>query len=591
MDAVEDIKSRLSIEDVIAEYVELKRAGRNYKALSPFSNEKTPSFMISPEKQIWHDFSSGKGGNIFSFVMEMEGLDFKSALELLARKAGVDLSQYQSANHTNYSKQKNRLYQCLEAAAYYYQVQFSKNKQALEYVLKKRQYSKEIALSFRLGYAPTTGDALAKYLIKKGFKNEEINRSGLGSFRYGRMNDMFRGRIMIPLMDAQGRVIGFTARLLKDDKNSPKYINTPQTAVYDKGRHVFGLHLAKEAIRKQKFCIVVEGNLDVIASHQAGVANTVATAGTAMTEMHVKEIARFTDDIRLAFDQDEAGINATERSIPIASKNNVNLRIITVLEGKDPDELIKQDPKLWQNSINKYQYAVDWLISQYEQKFDITTGDGKKSFTDTILPVIAKLQDNVEKEHYLEQVSQKINISKEALQAKLKSQKTAYKPKKKTVKANKVTVAEAEATKAQNQLLALCLMQTDLRFVLETLKDEMFDNTQAKNILKVLKNNPKQPVKIILSKISSEQNIVDYGKMLQLLYEELYAGLEFIELKLEVARLQVRVIEQFVKSKKAELAEAMRSADQPAEQNLLKKVKEFDMLLRTAKETLRDTER
>src|SRR3990167_10657780 len=209
-DAVEDVKSKLSIEDVVSRYVELKRAGRNWRGLSPFSSEKTPSFMVSPEKQIWHDFSSGKGGNMFSFVMEMEGLDFKGALELLARQAGIDLSQYRGSYDGQRSKQKERMYSALELAAKFYQVHFSKNQGALEYILKKRGFSKETALEFKIGYSPDSGTALGDFLHGKGYSEEEMKQAGLVSVRYKsadqRSRDMFRGRIMIPLMDSVGRV-------------------------------------------------------------------------------------------------------------------------------------------------------------------------------------------------------------------------------------------------------------------------------------------------------------------------------------------------------------------------------------------------
>jgi DNA primase len=265
MDAVEEVKSRLSIEDVISEYVQLKRAGRNWRGLSPFSNEKTPSFMVSPEKQIWHDFSSGKGGNMFSFVMEVEGLDFKGALELLARKAGVDLEQYRSSSQRR-GPNKERLYTLLELSTKFYQVQFSKNPTALNYVLKQRAFSKDTALQWRLGYAPNNGSALVDYAKKQGYTEAELKLAGLSTQSYrGGARDMFRGRLMIPLQDPQGRIIGFTARLLDDEPGAPKYINTPQTVLYDKSRHIYGLHLAKEAIRKNQFAVLVEGNLDVIA--------------------------------------------------------------------------------------------------------------------------------------------------------------------------------------------------------------------------------------------------------------------------------------------------------------------------------------
>lgn len=216
MDAVEEIKNRLAIEDVIGQYVQLKRAGRNWKGLSPFSNERTPSFVVSPEKQIWHDFSSGKGGSMFSFVMEMEGLDFKGALELLARKAGVDLEQYRRPGQASRGKEKERLYQVLEAAAHFYQVQFSKHREALEYVLKKRAFSKETALEWRLGYSPDTGTVLLDFLKSRSFTEREIKGAGLTAQRQRGLADMFRGRIMVPLADPQGRIIGFTARMLKD---------------------------------------------------------------------------------------------------------------------------------------------------------------------------------------------------------------------------------------------------------------------------------------------------------------------------------------------------------------------------------------
>jgi len=298
MDAVQEVKSRLNIEDVVAQYIQLKRAGRNFKGLSPWTNEKTPSFMVSPEKQIWHDFSSGKGGDIFSFVMEMEGLEFRGALEHLARQAGVDLEELNSPQARATSQFKSRALEALEMATKFYQKQLVANKTAIKY-LRDRKFTKETILAWRLGYAPNTGRALVNFLTKHGFTTDEIRRAGLSVERQRRAVDMFRGRVMIPLADSRGAVIGFTARLLADEPNAPKYINTPQTVVYDKSRQVFGLHLAKEAIRKDKFVVVAEGNLDVIASHQAGIANVVASAGTAMTEKHLRELKRFTGDIRL----------------------------------------------------------------------------------------------------------------------------------------------------------------------------------------------------------------------------------------------------------------------------------------------------
>lgn len=625
MDAVEDIKTRLSIEDVVSEYVQLKRAGRNYKGLSPFSAEKTPSFMVSPEKQIWHDFSSGKGGNMFSFVMEMEGLDFKAALELLARKAGIDLSQYQTGRSAETGKLKERLFELNEAAAKFYQVQFSKNKTALEYIFTNRKFTKDVALAFKIGYSPNNGTALLDYLKKQKYTEEEVIKAGLATKRYSNASDMFRGRIMIPLQDPQGRVIGFTARLLEDEPNAPKYINTPQTLLYDKSRHVYGLHLAKEAIRQNKYAVLVEGNLDVIASHQAEVKQVVATAGTAITEMHLKALNRFGSDVRLAFDQDKAGLAATERAIPLAGKVGVSLSIITVPEGKDPDELIKKDPKIWQNVISSNVYALDWLINRYQVELDITSAVGKREFSDIILRVIRQLPDSVEQDHYIGKVAEIIDTSKEALIKKLHTQPNSQTRLKQgnpdPVKADPL---QLERTKTQNQLLAIALMQPALRYYLDSLTEEMMLDDDSKKLLEFLKVNPQVVIErqalhssALLgageertepyreygegalepattqsaesaSRVSGSarkqagtvQNLQDYVKILSLQFEHLYQGLELLELRNEAARLQTRLIEQYVKTKKNELAASMRLNDKDTDQhNLLEQAKALDALL------------
>src|SRR3989344_3443813 len=372
MDAVAEVKSRLNIEDVVAEYVQLKRSGRNFKGLSPWTNEKTPSFMVSPEKQIWHDFSSSKGGDIFTFVMEMEGLDFRGALEHLARKAGVDLEEYKTSS-SHRREFKNRALEVLALAAKFYQKQLTVNEPALKYLIKERGFSKQTLLDWQLGYAPKTGRALTDFLTKQGFDTDEMKRAGLIFMRASGPGDMFRSRIMIPLCDSRGSIIGFTARLLEDEPGAPKYINTPQTVVYDKGRHVFGLHLAKESIRKSGFGVIVEGNMDVIASHEAGVKNVVATAGTAMTDNHLRELKRFTPDIRLCFDADSAGVSATERAITMAQRTGVNLSVIVLSDAKDPDELIRKDPTKWQKAVQRSTYAVDWLVDRYSSELDLTS--------------------------------------------------------------------------------------------------------------------------------------------------------------------------------------------------------------------------
>ncbi|MDQ5885911.1 MAG: primase [Patescibacteria group bacterium] len=588
MDAVEEIKSRLSIDDVVSQYLELKRSGRNFKGLSPFSQEKTPSLMVSPEKQIWHDFSSGKGGDMFSFVMELEGIDFKAALDLLARQAGVDLSQYRTQASGEASKHKDQLYNALELAAKFYQVHLSRNKTVLDYVVTQRKFSKSTATTFRLGYSPNQDAALVSFLRGKGFSEAIIKSAGLGTKRYRGFGDMFRGRLMVPLQDSTGRVIGFTARLLDKNPDAPKYINTPQSPVYDKSRHVFGLHLAKDDIRKQDFAIVVEGNLDVIASHQAGVINVVATAGTALTEAHLKALSRFTNDIRLAFDQDEAGLKATERAIPIASKVGVNLSIVSVPEGKDPDELIKKDAKIWQEIVAKPQYAVDWIMDRYGQKLDLTTAQGKRKFSDRVLSVIDDLSDSVEKDHYLHKMAKILGVSVDALRTKSSGKaKVTKKPEFKHVKDMPVVSnATADQLKAENKLLALCLLLPSLRTYLDPLTPEMFLQPKAKELLNFIKGQPEFNYEEETAS-GQLQELSEYGKMLALLFEELYQNLEVIELRYEATRLQIRQIETYVKTKKSQLAIAMQTANESEIDQMLESAKKLDVLLKSAKEKSR----
>jgi DNA primase len=436
-DAKEEIRARLNIEDVIGEYVQLKRAGRHFKGLSPFSGEKSPSFFVTPDKHIWHDFSSNKGGDLFSFVMEVEGMDFRQAMEHLARKAGVDLSEYQSKGSQEMARRKKRLLQANDLAATYYQHSLLKNQHALEYVFKKRGLSKEIVQDFRIGYAPTAGDALIQFLRRKGFTQKELADAGLAN-RFG--SDMFRGRMTVPLMDPSGQVIGFTARILANDPDAPKYLNTPQTFLYDKGRHVFGLSQAKESIRKNDYAVIVEGNLDVVSSHQAGIRQVVATAGTAMTDFHLRGLRRLTGNVRLAFDGDRAGIAATERAIPIASEVGLELTIISLPDGaKDPDELIQQGVALWQQAIDSSQPAVDWVLDQYSRREDITTAKGKRAFTSAALAVVAGLYDPVEKEHYEQKIASMVGGSLDAIRQKL----AASEPKAKEPELKEVKVSAA----------------------------------------------------------------------------------------------------------------------------------------------------
>ena len=412
-DAKEEIKSRLSIEDVVGQYIELKRAGRNLKGHSPWGVDKTPSFMVSPEKGIWHDFSAGKGGDIFTFVMEVEGIGFKEALEKLAGQAGVDLSKYRGGDPA-VSKRKTRAKEALALATKYYQACLIRNKSVCEYVFYQRNLNRATVAEFKIGYSPASGKALTAVLKKRGFTESELAAAGLlNRFK----SDMFRDRMMVPFIDTTGNVIGFTARILR--KGEPKYLNTPETILFNKSKFIFGLHQAKEAIRRDGFVVIVEGNMDVISSHQAGVKQAVATSGTAMTEQHLKALSNLTSDIRLAYDGDEAGVKATERAIMMAGDLGLDLTVISDYHGaKDPDELIQKDPKLWQQAVKNSIPAVDWLLSKYEENLDLKKSPDKRKYSDIALKLLSYVKDEVERASYEEKVARKIGVEVSILREK-----------------------------------------------------------------------------------------------------------------------------------------------------------------------------
>ena len=555
-DAKEEVRARLNIEDVVGEYVQLKRAGRNFKGLSPFSGERTPSFFVSPDKHIWHDFSSNKGGDVFSFVMEMEGMDFRDALEHLARKAGVDLSMYDTKGSQEIARRKKRLLEAHDLAANYYQHSLLKNQHALDYVIKKRGLNKQIVQDFRIGYAPDSGDALVRFLVSKGFTKHELADAGLTN-RFG--GDMFRGRMTVPLMDGSGQVIGFTARIIKDDPNAPKYLNTPQTLLYDKGRHVFGLSQAKESIRTSDYAVVVEGNLDVVSSHQAGVRMVVATAGTAMTEHHLKALSRLSHNVRLAFDGDKAGIQATERAIGIAQAVGVELTIISLPgDAKDPDELIQQDPALWQQAIDRSEPVLDWILKQYSSRYDMTSASGKRAFSTAAITVVRTLKDAVEREHYLKEIARYIDTTYDTLITKLKSAQEVGDKALKRPSATLDTHQKPDTYSYQDNLIAVLLIDPNTHDLLAHVDPASFEGEDRQVVMGYLAAHPGKAV----FKVPKElQSVETYVKILLLKAEARYADWNDQDRYFETARLLRQVTTEHKKQQKNRLLEELRDAE------------------------------
>ncbi|MEX0919725.1 MAG: DNA primase [Candidatus Saccharimonadales bacterium] len=569
MDEVAEIKDRLGVEEVVGEYVQLKQAGHNFKGLCPFHHEKTPSFVVSPDKGIYHCFGCSEGGDIFSFVQKVDGLDFRGALELLARKAGVELPE-KSADSGKIKQRKEKAYEMLEKASKYYHILLSKNETAKDYVIKTRGFSTDTIKTFKLGWSPEKGDSLVAFLKKEGYQEQEIIDAGLANKRGGRLLDMFRGRIIVPFIDSQGRVVGFTGRVLKDDGNGPKYLNTAQTIVFDKGRFVFGLYQAKDSIRKKDESIVVEGNLDVISSHQAGEDNVVAMSGTAVTTHQLKALSRLSQNIVLAFDADEAGIKATERIIPLAQDVGVNLYIATVPEGKDPDDIIRQDPKQWQKVLQNKDYVMDWLINSLKDKYDLSQAQAKREFTTRISGSLLKIKDAVEKEHYINQVADLVGVAPSAITDKLSAtQPTIKKMKSVSEEARTENIVHDDIKTVLGALLSLTTTYADTRSALSDIKKDHLPE-ELLPLIQWLNKHEEEIADVQLPK--SLQSLDNYVKILLLKGEEIYGSWNGVDRQVEAFSLTHRLEELQNKRYKQQLSQDIAAAEAAGDTNLRQKL-------------------
>ena len=509
---VDEIKDRLDILEIIGGYIKLNKAGRNYKARCPFHNEKTPSFMVSPERQMWHCFGCGLGGDIFGFVMKIEGLEFGDALRLLAGKAGVVLKK----QDPQIQSQKKRLYEISDLAAKFYQTQLEKSisgRQAQKYLLERGLKPATIK-QWRLGWAPDNWQALYEFLRSRGYKEQEIEQAGLiikksadyslpttaknkfavvGSrLAVDSYYDRFRSRIMFSLFDVQGQVVGFAGRIFgQEDDNVGKYINTPQTTLYDKSRLLYGLNFAKMELRQKDDCVLVEGNLDVILSHQAGIKNAVATSGTALTEDHLKIIKRYTDNLLFAFDTDSAGENATRRSIDLALAQDFNVKIAS-LKDKDPADMIKKNSADWQKCLVESESVMDFYLKTTFAKYDSQTADGRRQIRKALLPIIKSLASQTEQSEWLKELAKRLRAEEKDLLAdmrKIKLEKT-FEPK--GVEDLSVKVPQTRLNGLEERLLGLCLIYPHFLPELKSVSEEDFDNQQLASIFAELRNLLKQ---------------------------------------------------------------------------------------------------
>ncbi|MFH1451148.1 MAG: DNA primase [bacterium] len=437
---IDEIKSRLDIVEVIGSYLKLQKTGANYRASCPFHSEKKPSFFVSPTRQTWRCFGCSIGGDIFQFIMQIEGVEFGDALRLLAQRAGVELKRQDPQLKT----ERRRLYEICELTTSFFEKQLEGSKvgqEAQKYLLG-RKITKESIKKWRLGYAPDSWRGLSDFLVSQGYRRDEIEKAGLAikSEKGGNYYDRFRGRIIFPVFDINSQVIGFGGRILEsgkeikteaigsdhkeDDQQVAKYLNTAATLLYDKSQVLYGLDKAKMAIRKNDACILVEGYVDVIMASQVGSENVVAVSGTALTPYHLRILKRYTENLIISFDMDTAGSSATKRGIELAQTEGFNIKILLMPEGMDPADVISQDPQEWQKRVAAVKSIMEFYFESAFASFDSLTIEGKKQIAKDLLPAIKAIPNRIEQSYWLTELAKRIAAKEEDLRAEMEKGKS-----------------------------------------------------------------------------------------------------------------------------------------------------------------------
>lgn len=407
---VEKIKDRLGIAEVISSYIKIEKSGKNFKACCPFHNEKTPSFFISPDRGTYYCFGCGKKGDIFSFVQEFEGIDFVSSLKLLADKAGVALVNEKSGDRS----EREKGFIVLDQATKFFEENLSKNILAKDY-LKNRNVNDETIKKWRIGSIGNNWSDLRNHLKQLGFEDNLVE--GVGLIKKGDKGDYydrFRGRIIFPLFNSVGKVVGFTGRILVADDKQAKYVNSPETSYFSKSHILYGLHLAKSSIRKNNFSILVEGQFDVIMAHQIGYTNTIATSGTALTDDQITQLSRLSSRIVIALDADSAGFKASERAWQLALSKGMDIKLAKLPKGKDPADLAKENPEEWKKAIRESLHIIDFLADQIEEK-KLDRRTLAIELHKNIVPYLNKIESAIEKAHFIEKISQKFKIDQDVV--------------------------------------------------------------------------------------------------------------------------------------------------------------------------------
>lgn len=520
---IDKIFSTIRVEEIIGEYVQLKRAGSNFKGLSPFHEEKTPSFVVSPSKQIWKDFSSGKGGTAITFLMEIEGFTYPEALRHAAKKYGIEIEEDQveySEEQKKAQSEREILYKIHEVANTFFQENLWETEEgktiALSY-FKERELHDDIIKKFQLGYSPEKKNAFTEYALAKGYEKEILEKSGISIFPENSPNgiDRFRERVIFPIHSFSGRVLGFGARILKSNVKTAKYLNSPETEIYHKSNVLYGLNQSKQAISRENLCLLVEGYMDVISLHQSGIENVVASSGTALTTEQIKLIKRLTENVTILFDGDAAGIKASFRSIDMLLSEGMNIRVVLFPDGDDPDSFARKNPRDFVEDFIKNQ-AKDFIDFKAEILLKEANNDPikKAEAIRDIVKSIGFVSNALKQEVYLKQVSTQFGLSEQSLFNELGVQKQVVQQQKPAEKreANVVKLEKVqEFSETINPLLVLeeKLVELMLKFgqfklFRKTPDNENYETTVIEEIINHLEEDQYQPISPLNQKIIEE---------------------------------------------------------------------------------------
>jgi DNA primase len=571
MDQIEEIKRKVDIVDLISESFPLKKSGRNFKASCPFHDEKTASFMVSQERQIFKCFGCQKGGDVFGWLMEREGMEFGEALRTLADKVGVELKSFRPSQDQQI---KNKLLEINHLASEYYHYLLTSHqagKKALEYLLK-RGINKRSIKTFKLGFAGNEWEGLMNYLVKKkNYSLKDLESAGLiikGSNKY---YDRFRNRVMFPLFDHRKRVVGFAGRVYAQEQKEAKYINSPETVLYHKSDVLYGLETTSQEIKKKNKAVVVEGEIDAISSYQAGVKNVVAIKGSALTESQIRLLKRFGENIALALDADSAGDQAARRGIELAEKAGLSVRVIKLKYGKDPDECAQREARLWKDSVKTAIPIYDFFIESAVKRFGVKSPEGKRKVSEEGSTVLASISNQVVKAHYVKKLSEVLGVNEEAVMQEI--DKAGLKQRKEPEMVKPAAERSREDRLTEYVLAIVFQMKDEVGRLVRMISEKNLVEGAAKKVIIKLKKWMKTRKSFNVNKfveslpeelgaVVDQAYLTDLGEMssnLSKLEKELNGALEVLE-------------KMAVKTKLRELTEEIKQAEKEKDEALLGKL-------------------